>query len=93
MNPTSRVLTTPGPINVPGSNGGYGPSFDRQLDALELLVEEFGCMPAASDSAVTEAAYYIGCDLPAAALRSLMSVCDLTGAYRVMAVLSVENPR
>jgi hypothetical protein len=93
MNPTSgssvtvtRVGTIP---TVTGPDFGKPVSLNARTEALELLVEHFGCAPLASDRAVNEAANLMEADCPDAAIRSLMTVCDLTGAYRAIAVMAV----
>lgn len=92
MNPTATgALTVTRVHTVPTisrtSEFGKPISLDARTEALELLVETFGCPPLASDTAVSEAADLLERDLPDGALRSLMSVCDLTGAYRAIAVM------
>ena len=66
---------------------GYPVSTERQAEAADVMVEQFGCKPLAADAAVREAAAYIEEDNPAAAIMALTCVCDITGAYRIIAVL------
>jgi hypothetical protein len=86
------VLVTTRTSTIPSMSERFGKpiSLDARTEALELLVETFGCAPLASDMAVNEAADFMERDFPDAAIRSLMTVCDLTGAYRAIAVMATR---
>lgn len=93
MEPTSTgALTVTRIHTIPtvskASQFGKPIGLGARTEALELLVEIFGCPPLASDQAVDEAAGLLEKDLPDGAIRSLMTVCDLTGAYRAIAVMA-----
>lgn len=87
---TERHKTIPTVTNKDSEFGRPIPT-EVQVDALELLVEEWGCPTAAADSVIREAAGALELDLPDMAIRSLMTLVDLTGAYRVIAMLAAAS--
>jgi hypothetical protein len=64
---------------------------NAQLECLELMVEEWGCPQIAADAVVRETAKLLERDLPDAALRTLFTLVDLTGAYRLVAMMAVAT--
>lgn len=66
----------PGPVPI-----------ERQVDALDAAVEIMGADEMLADPSIQAAAWYIMMDEPGHALTSLRNAVDLTGAYRLMAVL------
>jgi hypothetical protein len=70
----------------PFSCMGHPIPTEAQAEAVEHAVS-FGVQPFTADGAVQEAAAHLAADNPDAALRALMSCMDLTGAYRLMAVM------
>lgn len=81
-----RHATTP----TPGTDGfdafGKPVSTARQAEAVEVAIG-FGVGPFLADGAIQEAAMYVERDDIEAALKTLYSICDLTGAYLLLAVM------
>lgn len=77
--------------NHPRGNGdnafGDPVSTERQVAALDCAIEQMGCGRYLADSVIREAAGYVAADRADAALRTLMVAVDLTGAYRLLAML------
>lgn len=66
---------------------GYPVSTERQVGALDCAIEDMGVTPFLADSIITEAAGYIEADRVDLAVQVLMVAVDLTGAYRLIAVM------
>lgn len=66
---------------------GYPVSTERQVAALDTAVDIFGCDPMVADPVITRAARYIASDEIDNALWTLECIADLTGAYRLLAVM------
>jgi hypothetical protein len=76
---------------LPAASGfnafGRPVSTERQVDALDTAVEVFGVHALLADPVIREAARWIERDEPHYALTVLRSIADLTGAYRLLAVM------
>lgn len=64
---------------------------EAQVDCVDLMVDAWGCGAIAADAVVREAAAYLEKDLPDVAIRTLMTLVDLTGAYRLLAMMAVAT--
>lgn len=60
---------------------------ERQVAALDTAVEVIGVDALLADPIIREAARYVELDAPESALVVLRNITDLTGAYRLLAVL------
>ncbi len=63
---------------------------ERQVAALDCAVEVIGIHEMLADPVIQEAARWIERDDPGKALIVLRNITDLTGAYRLLAVLCVD---
>lgn len=63
---------------------------ERQVAALDTAVEQIGVSDMLADPVIREAARYVELDQPDEALIVLRNITDLTGAYRLLAVLCAE---
>lgn len=63
----------------------------RQVSALDTAVEVFGADEILADPVIQRAARFIEADEPEHALITLHNIADLTGAYRLLAVLCTED--
>jgi hypothetical protein len=63
----------------------------RQVNALDTAVETLGVDAMLADPVIRVAARYIDLDEPERALTALQNIVDLTGAYRLLAVLCTED--
>jgi hypothetical protein len=63
---------------------------ERQVAALDTAVEVIGASAMLADPVIREAARYVELDEPERALIVLRNITDLTGAYRLLAVLCAE---
>lgn len=59
----------------------------RCVAALDCAVEVIGADPLLADPVIREAAAWVERDEPSKALLVLRNVTDLTGAYRLLAVM------
>lgn len=59
----------------------------RQVAALDTAVEGIGIDPLLADPVIRTAARYVERDEPGNALLVLRNITDLTGAYRLLAVM------
>lgn len=66
---------------------GLPVSTERQVAALDCAVEAMGVDPGLADPMIQAAANAIERDEPASAITYLLNIVDLTGAYRLVAVL------
>jgi hypothetical protein len=64
---------------------------ERQVSALDCAVEDIGVHPMEADTVIREAALRVSRDDIEGALRVLRCVVDLTGAYRLLAVMCTDN--
>lgn len=62
----------------------------RQVAALDTAVEEIGVSAMLADPVIREAARYVELDQPDRAMTVLRNVTDLTGAYRLLAVMCCD---
>lgn len=62
-------------------------STERQVAALDCAADDLGADPLLADPVIQDAAKYIERDEAAKALLALRNIVDLTGAYRLLAVL------
>lgn len=62
----------------------------RQVAALDCAVDVMGVDPKLADPVIRDAARYIELDKPWQALQVLRNIVDLTGAYRLMAVMCTD---
>jgi hypothetical protein len=74
---------------APSSENAFGKPVptERQVDALDTAVEVIGVSALLADPIIREAARYVELDEPGDALTVLRNITDLTGAYRLLAVL------
>ena len=63
---------------------------ERQVAALDTAVEVIGVNQFLADPVIREAAEWIRRDQPDKAMLVLRNITDLTGAYRLLAVLCAE---
>lgn len=63
----------------------------RQVAALDCAVEVFGIDQFLADPVIRRAAQYVERDEPDKALTALQNIVDLTGAYRLLAVMCTEE--
>ena len=63
----------------------------RQAAALDSATEGIGINAMLADPVIREAAGYIELDKPDQALIVLRNITDLTGAYRLLAVMCTEQ--
>lgn len=66
---------------------GHPVPTERQVAALDVAVEALGVSEFLADPVIREAAAYVEKDLPDKALLVLRNIVDLTGAYRLLAVM------
>lgn len=88
--PTALATPPANPVHPQGDGDnafGYPVSTERQVAALDCAIEQMGCGRYLADSVIREAAEYVAADRADAALRTLMVAVDLTGAYRLLAML------
>lgn len=64
---------------------------ERQVDALDTAVEQFGVDALLADPIIRDAARYVELDQPDNAMLVLRNITDLTGAYRLLAVLCTDS--
>lgn len=69
---------------------GYPVPTERQVAALDTAVEQIGVSDMLADPVIREASRYVELDEPEKALLVLRNITDLTGAYRLLAVLCAE---
>lgn len=82
---TDRCFVPDAPI---GFNAfGHAVPTERQVAALDTAVEDIGVDALLADPVIRDAARYIELDQPDNALLVLRNIVDLTGAYRLLAVL------
>ena len=75
-------------VNDSGFNAfGKPVSTERQVAALDCAADDLGVDPMLADPVIRNAAKYIERDEAAKALLALRNIVDLTGAYRLLAVL------
>lgn len=79
-------MSTPSGFNA----FGHPVPTERQAAALDTAVEVFGQDAMLADPVIRAAARYTGLDQPDKALTVLRNITDLTGAYRLLAVLCTE---
>lgn len=63
----------------------------RQVAALDCAVEDIGVSALLADPVIREAAAWIARDEPGKALIVLRNITDLTGAYRLLAVMCTDS--
>lgn len=63
---------------------------ERQVAALDTAVEAIGIDQMLADPVIRDAARYVELDQPDKALLVLRNITDLTGAYRLLAVMCAE---
>jgi len=63
---------------------------ERQVAALDAAVEVIGVDQMLADPVIQVAARYVALDQPDKALTVLRNIVDLTGAYRLLAVMCAE---
>ena len=63
---------------------------ERQVAALDTAVEDIGVDQMLADPVIREAAQWIERDEPAKAMIVLRNIVDLTGAYRLLAVMCCD---
>lgn len=63
----------------------------RQVSALDTAVEILGVEATQADPIIRVTARFIELDKPFNALMTLQNIVDLTGAYRLLAVLCTED--
>ncbi len=63
---------------------------ERQVAALDCAVEVMGADPDLADPIIQRAARYIESDEPLYAFTVLQNIVDLTGAYRLVAVMCTD---
>jgi hypothetical protein len=64
----------------------------RQVAALDCAVEQMGVDPMLADPVIRTAASYIERDAIHNAVTVLQNIVDLTGAYRLVAVMCTDEP-
>jgi hypothetical protein len=64
---------------------------ERQVAALDCAVEVMGVDAVLADPIIAQAAQRIAADEPLYALTVLMNIVDLTGAYRLIAVMCCDG--
>jgi hypothetical protein len=69
---------------------GHPVPTERQVAALDTAVEVIGVDPMLADPVIRNAARYVELDQPDKALTVLCNIVDITGAYRLLAVLCAE---
>ena len=69
---------------------GHKVPTERQVAALDTAVEAIGVDQMLADPVIREAAVWVDRDQPDKAMIVLRNVVDLTGAYRLLAVLCTE---
>lgn len=79
-------------MNTPTAENAFGKPVPtgRQVAALDCAVESMGVDALLADPIIGDAARYVELDQPGNALTVLRNVVDLTGAYRLLAVLCTE---
>ena len=80
-------------MNAPTQENAFGHTVPtvRQVAALDCAVEIIGVDAMLADPVIRNAARYIELDRPLYALTALQNIVDLTGAYRLLAVLCTET--
>ena len=62
----------------------------RQVAALDCAADVIGIDPMLADPVIQTAARYVELDAPDKALTVLQNITDLTGAYRLLAVMCTD---
>lgn len=66
---------------------GFPVPTERLVAALDVAVEVIGVDPMLADPVIRESARYVELDDSYSALTVLRNIVDLTGAYRLLAVM------
>lgn len=69
---------------------GHPVPVERQVAALDTAVESIGTSAMLADPVIREASAWVERDEPDKAMLVLRNITDLTGAYRLLAVLCAE---
>lgn len=79
-------------MSTPTAENAFGKPVptERQVAALDCAVESIGVDALLADPIIRDAARYVELDQPDNALTVLRNIVDLTGAYRLLAVLCTE---
>jgi hypothetical protein len=79
-------------MSYPSAEAAFGRPVPtvRQVAALDTAVEVIGIDQMLADPVIRDAARYIEKDQPDKALSVLRNITDMTGAYRLLAVMCTE---
>ena len=79
-------------MNAPAAGNAFGQPVPtvRQVAALDCAADVIGIDPMLADPVIRTAARYVELDQPDKALTVLQNITDLTGAYRLLAMMCTD---